>query len=293
MSSYSQKLLRATLILPTGSFAGTASNTLTLVDYRMIAQVTGAAGYPNTLDLTIFGLRQDDMNAVTILWGAAAGIPTAVSARALIQLEASSDGVAWTQVFEGQFVQAQPDYRNAPAVGLHAQAITGNGMQIQVAPPTSYRGATSIAAIATYLAGQMGFTLENNGVTGSLATPYFPGTYMDQFKALCQHANLDFYFDGNAILAICPKNQPRQGKPVPVLSPSSGLRGFPTIQQFGIHIDALFVPAFTLGGEIQVTDSIVPGANGTWSPFSATHDLESLVPDGAWFSGMDCTPVAS
>jgi hypothetical protein len=292
-TSYSSKLLRATLILPAGTFPGTASNTLTLVGYRMVASVQGAAGFPNTLDLSIFGMRQADMNAVTILWAAAAATPTAMNARALVQLEASSDGQSWAQVFEGTFVQAQPDYRSVPNAALRVQAMTGNGMQIQVAPPTSYRGATSIAAIATYIAGQMGFTLENNGVTGNLSTPYFPGTYMDQFRALCQHANLDFYFDGNATLAICPANQPRQGKPVPVLSPTTGLRGFPTVQQFGLHVDALFVPALTLGGQIQVAGSIVPGANGTWKPFSATHDLESLVPDGAWFSSLDCTPVAS
>ncbi len=288
MTSYGEKYLRTTLILPAANFPGTSSNTLTLTGYRASAVIQGAALYPNALDLTIYGMRETDMNAVTILWSASK--PTEVQTRALVTLEASPDGSAWTQVFEGQFVQAQPDYRQVPYACLRAQAITGNGLQLESVPPTSYRGATSIAQVAQFLASQMGFALENNGVTGNLSSPYYPGTYMDQFRQLCEHANLDFYFDGNATLAICPKNKPRQGKTVPVFSPSSGLRGFPTIQQYGIHVETLFTPALSLGGEIQIQGSIVPSANGAWLPKMVRHELESLMPDGAWFTSMDCYP---
>lgn len=287
--SYSQKLLRATLILPESNFPGTASNTLTLVGYRISASIHGAARFPNSLDIAIYGMRQADMNQVTILYSSAT--PQQVSTRALIQLEASPDGVTWTQVFAGTFIQAQPDYRSIPNVCLRAQAITGNGMQLAIAPATSYPGQASIATIAQYLAGKMGFAFENNGVTGNLSTPYYPGTYMDQFRQLAKHANFDFYFDGNATLAICPANQPRQGKSVPVFSPLSGLINRPTIGQYGIHTDVFFASALTLGGQIQVTGSDVPGANGLWQPYAVTHELESLMPGGAWFSSLDCTPV--
>jgi hypothetical protein len=64
--------------------------------------------------------------------------------------------------------------------------------------------------------------------------------------------------------------------------------GFPTIQQFGIHCETIFTPALILGGEIKIDGSIVPGANGTWQPAIATHELESLMPSGAWFSSLDC-----
>jgi hypothetical protein len=290
MNSYAAKLLRATLTLPEANFPGTSSNTLTLTGYRMLATVTGAANYPYSLDLTIFGMREEDMNAVTILWSGATR--TAINARALIQLEASGDGGdSWTQVFEGTFNEAMPDYRSVPYANLRASAFTGNGMQMLPAAPTSYPGSASVGEIAAYLAGKMDFALENNGVTGNLANPYFPGTYMNQFRALCQHANLDFYFDGNATLAICPKNSPRLNKPVPVLSPSSGLVGFPTIQRYGIHVDALFTPGITLGGTVQVAGSIVPSANGIWFAMKSEHVLESLEPGGAWFSSLELMPV--
>jgi hypothetical protein len=286
MTSYSQKNLRATLILPTANFPGTTSNTLTLVGYRMSATIQAAGGFPNQLDLTIYGMRQADMNQVTILWSGS-GV-TSQNAKAFVQLEASPDGVAWTQVFDGVFLEAAPDYSAAPDVCLRIQAMTGLGAQLAIAPPTSYRGATSIASIAQFLAGKMGFAFENNGVAGNLASPYFPGTYMDQFRQLCDHANLDCYFDGNAVLAICPKNVPRQGKTVPVFSPTSGLIGFPRVQRFGVHVDVIFTPALTLGAFLTVAGSIVPGSNGSWFANSVTHELESLMPGGAWFSHVNC-----
>lgn len=290
-NSYSSKLLRATLILPQGNFPGTASNTLMLVGYRMLAHIETASGYPATLNLTVFGMRQDDMNQVTILW--AGPNTTAIPANPLIQLEASNDGVAWTQVFEGRFVEAAPDYTAAPNVAMKILAATGYGPNLQIAPPTSYPGvsqyAPSIVSVAQYIVGQMGFKLEVNGVTGNLSTPYYPGTYMDQFRELCKHANLDYYFDVNNVIAICPANTPRQNKAVPLFTPQSGLVGFPTVQRNGVHVDVLWTPALSIGGNLQIADSLVPGANGTWFANHAAHDLESLQPGGAWFSHIDCT----
>lgn len=285
--SYAQKLLRATLLLPESNFPGTTSNTLTLVGYRMSASITAASGYLSTLDIAIYGMRQADMDACTIIFSDAT--PQLVNTRAQILLEASPDGgKTWTQVFEGTFVEAQPDYSNIPAAGFRALAMTGAGMKYQIAQPTSYPGQTSIATIAQYLAGKMGFAFENNGVTGNLSTPYYPGTYMDQLQQLSKHANFDLYFDGNATLAICPKGKPRQGKAVPVFTPQSGLIGFPTIGRFGPNVDVLFTPALTVGGNITIAGSQVPGTNGTWLPFSITHDLECLMPDGSWFSRLKC-----
>src|SRR6185437_9324858 len=106
--SYASKLLRATLILPEGNFPGTSSNTLTLVGFRMSATIQGAATYPNQMELTIYGMQQADMNAVTILWDPLDA--TRTDAKAFVTLEASPDGTAWTQVFEGTFIEAAPDY---------------------------------------------------------------------------------------------------------------------------------------------------------------------------------------
>lgn len=292
MTSFTRKQLRATLILPgpNQTFQGTNSNTLVLTDLRMSATLTETGNFTNLLDMKIYGMSQKDMNAVTVLWSDRNF--TAVNTRALINLE-SNDGSGWLQVFQGQFQQASPDYRDAPEVNLLIAAATGSGAQLLAADPTSYPGSASVVSIAQKLAGQMGVTLETNGVSGSLSTPYFGGTLMEQFRQVCAAANIDFYFEKNGGLAITPKNTARQGKSAVLMNKASGMIGYPTIQQYGVNVQCLFSPAIALGCPIQV-ESDVPGAVGLWYPYKQIHDLEALKPNGLWMSSLDCstTPAA-
>lgn len=278
--------LRASLILPQGSFPGTDSNTLVLESYRMSAKLSGAGNFTSQCAMQIFGMRQVDMNAVTVLFGQD-GNPINVNARAILILEANDAG-NWLQVFEGQFSEAQPDYRSLPDVALSISAVTGMGWQILSASPSSFSGGVDVAGLCQQLASQMGYSFENNGVTGQLNTPYLSGTLMDQFREVCSAAGIDYYFDSKATLIICPRNQPRQGKQAVVLSATSGLIGYVTLSRFGIELDCLWNAAIELGSPIQLKDSDVPGTNGTWFPYKFEHNLESVKPGGRWFSHLEC-----
>ena len=287
MGSFTPKQLRASLVLPAGVFPGTQSNTLVLSGYRMSAKLTGAANFTNQLTLDIYGMRQADMAAATVIYGRS-GRVTEINARTLIVLE-SNDGSGWLQVFEGQAQQAYPDYRALPDVALHIEAWTGAGMQWLPAQPSSFQGAVDAASLAGQLASKMGFSFENNGVTATLHSPYLAGTLMDQFKRLAEAAAFDWYFDAKSTLIICPKTQGRQGKRAVVLSPTSGLVGYPSFNQYGVQVTCLFTPAIELGSPIQLdTGGAVPGVDGLWFPYHAVHELESVKPSGAWFSHLDC-----
>lgn len=302
-SSFVNRLLRATLVLPQGTFPGTNSNTLVLpapgtdIGFRMSAKLAGAGNFTNTCALQIFGMRQVDMNAVTVLWAPSknSGLaPTSVVARAILTLEAL-DNVSgnYLQVFQGQFQDASPDYRQLPDVNLQLNAASGYGQQILAAAPSSFQGGVQIADLCSQLAAKMGFAFEDNGVTGSLNTPYLSGTLMDQFRKVCADGNIDYYFDAKQTLIICPKNQGRQGKIAVVISPTSGLRGYVSLARFGIEVDCLWNGAIELGAPIVVQDSDVPGTNGDWFPYSFEHSLDSVKPQGMWFSHLSCTPFAS
>ena len=65
------------------------------------------------------------------------------------------------------------------------------------------------------------------------------------------------------------------------------------MQRFGVYINVLFTPALTHGAMLTVAGSIVPGSNGTWFANSITHELESLMPGGAWFSSIKCVRLPS
>jgi hypothetical protein len=287
MSSFTQKQLRASLILPQGNFPGTNSNTLVLTGLRMSAQLEQVGRWTNSCDLRIWGMRQEDMSAVTVLFGQGGEVPS-INVRALLILE-SNDGSGWLQVFEGQFIEGGPDYSQPPDVCLHVMAMTGAGQQYLTAEPSSYRGAQNAAMLASSLASKMGFQFENNGVRATVNSPYLPGTLMDQFRALAEAAPFNYYFDAKATLIICPPNQPRQGKtPIPV-NPQTGLVGYPKRTRFGLELTVLFSPAIQPGWPIQVSGSTVRGANGAWFPYAANHDLESITPSGRWFSQLKCS----
>jgi hypothetical protein len=293
MSSFVTRALRASLILPQGTFPGTNSNTLVLpqpgtpIGFRMSAKLAGAGNYTNTCDLQVWGMRQVDMNAVTVLFGYAGNVQT-INAAALLILEAQAEGGGFLQIFEGQMYEAQPDYRGVPDVCLSVNANTAQGRQYLAAPPSSFAGAVNVVTLAAQLAGQMGFPFENNGVTGTLNTPYFPGTLMDQFRQLAEAARFDYYFDPKSTLIICPRNQPRKNQSAVVLSPTSGLSAYVTLNRFGIEFDALFQPAFELGSPIEIRNSETPGANGLWFVYNFTHELDAVKPGGRWFSHLQC-----
>lgn len=280
------RLLRTTLILPVGNFPGTNSNTLILEGFRTSARLAGAGNFTNTLGLHVWGMRQADMNAVTVLFGQD-GNPININARAIVRLEAN-DGGNWLQVFEGQAFDASPDYRNVPDVSLTINAMTGMGQQYLPSQPTSIDGAADVAGLAQTLAKKMGFAFENNGVTGALADPYLGGTLLEQFKELAIEANFDWYFDANSTLIICPKNEPRKGRVAVVLTKSSGLKGYVTLIRGGISVECLWNGAIEGGSPIEIQDSPVPGTNGLWFPYSFQHELEAIKPGGQWFSRLEC-----
>jgi hypothetical protein len=240
-------------------------------------------------DLSIFGMRQVDMSVVTVVWVNQDGVPANPATNAILKLEVAVAG-GWLTVFTGQFLEAQPSYQSLPDVCLTAQCMTGYAAQLIPVQPTSISGPANVATLAQQLATQMGFQLENNGVTGTIESPYLPGTAMDQFRSLAEAAGFDYYFDPNGLLIICPRNQGRQGKTAVAVNAQSGLVGYITLQRYGIEVETLFNASIAIGSPINVTGSEVRGTNGLWYPFAMTHELDTVKPDGKWFSRLHCMP---
>jgi hypothetical protein len=287
MSSFVNRQLRASLILPQGVFPGTNSNTLVLSGLRIEARLEGVGNLTNSCEIHIYGMRQVDMNAVTVTFGQAGNVQ-GVNPRAVLRLEVSTDNPgSWLQIFSGQFFEAMPDYRATPEVCLTAMAMTGYAAQIISVSPVSVNGPANVADLAQQLATGMGFSFENNGVTGVLNSPYLEGTALDQFRSLKEAAGFDYYFDAQGTLAICPANQPRLGRTAVVLNAKSGLVGYPTLNRFGCTVKCLFNPAIALGAPIKLSDTQVPGCDGIWFPRLMRHELDSIKPSGQWFSTLE------
>ena len=105
--------------------------------------------------------------------------------------------------------------------------IVGRTIAMKPVPPTTYPGPADAAKIMGSMARACGLAFENNAVSVQLASPYFAGTLMRQMAACAKAANIYAHIDGASnTLAIWPKTGNRGGA-VPVISPSTGMIGYP------------------------------------------------------------------
>ena len=277
MPSFSnKKQLRFVITLGTGKFGSSNNDTVTLQGFRAIAEINKAGGMMmGTLKAKIYGVKQADMNSITTLqWKPQTWIPNTVEVFAI-------DGTAETLIFGGNIVNAWADYQGMPDVFLHIQAQAAFFNALKAIPPRSFKGPIDTPSVMAQIAADLGYTFENNGVTTQLTDLYLPNTGLEQAKDLARAAGCDLYLD-DKVLAITPPNVPRKAL-IPVISPSSGLIGYPTFDGVGVNFQALFNPGVTFGGSIKL-ETDVQQAAGEWIVTSVAHRLESEKPGGAWFS---------
>lgn len=88
-------------------------------------------------------------------------------------------------------------------------------------------------------------------------------------------------------LAIWPRNQTRAGT-TPLISPATGLVGYPKFRDQGMSFRCLFNPALKLGGSIKMQSSIQP-ASGLWYIVGPlVYNLSAQMPQGPWFCDAHC-----
>lgn len=284
MSSFTLKGLTAIITLGAGTFAGGATQ-VTLTGLRIIANIDKAGGVSmGTARFKIYGMLQADMNQLTMI-----AFHPLQNPNNKIQIIAIDDGNEST-VYSGTIISAWAEYGAAPEVYLTVSALTGYFSLINPVAPTSYKTGLPVSKIMGDLAKLAGFTLENNGVTAVLPTSYFPGTALEQIKECAKAANIDYYLDDDT-LAICPKGLARNTPTIPLMSKDTGMVGYPSFDRMGISFSALYNPALRFGGLVTIKSDVLR-ANGTWRIVSVAHDLESLVPDGKWFTHIWCTDNA-
>jgi hypothetical protein len=289
------KSLRFQITLATGTFGSSNNNQVTFEGLRATVEIEKAGGVQNnTLHARIYGVSQSNMNSLTVLQYQADQLAIVSNSAAGTGGQQRDDISVWaidgrqeTLIFMGKLSTAWGNYQNQPDVFLELQAISGLASQLSPVPPTSVKGTIDCATLMGTLATQMGYTFENNGVSGvTLSNPYLPNTALEQARALAHEAGCWLYLDP-PVIAIVPPYTPRSTPVVPEISPQSGLVGYPTFGSgYGgpsICFQTLFNPAITFGGQIQVVSSL-QRACGSWIVNSIAHSLDSEKPGGRWFS---------
>ncbi len=273
--------MAATITLKTGAFDESGSNQVTLSGLRMSAHIVKAGGASmGELQLRIYGMPLSDMNRLSTL-----GTLPGAQPKNVISLMAGDDANGMSIVFIGTITRAWADFNGAPDVYFQVQAFTGVYEAINPVSPGSYIGSVDAATIMSNLAGQMGLTFENHGVSVILSNAYFPGTAFRQAESCARAAGIGWVMDDRT-LSIWPASGTRGTTgDVPVFSPTTGMIGYPTFNSLGVVINALFNPTVKFGTQVQVQSSLTP-ACGTWVVRTLAYDLEAEMPNGKWFMQM-------
>lgn len=280
--SFIERQIRLTFLLGTGDFGNGGFNETTLTGLRVSATVTKNGGVSmSNLQMRVSGMSLSTMNRLSTL-----GKPLVEGRNNKVRVEAGDDAKGLTTVFIGTISEAWVDMSDQANASFVVAAHSGLLDALRPTPPSSYPGATSVSSIMATLAQEMGYQFEDGGVQVTLASPYLSGTPRMQAEAVARAAGINWIIDDET-LAIWPQGGTRGGL-IPLLTPETGLVGYPAHTQNGIAVTTLFTPSITFGGQVQVESALTP-ANGTWTVFSVTHELESETPDGKWFTRLECS----
>ena len=289
-TSFTKKILTAYITMADSTFVGTATpdnpsglNTKIVQGLRMDAEIKkGGKPSKNTLKLKIYGMLQDDMDALTTL----AFKPMRVR-KNLIKLTAG-DGDGSAVAFEGEITSAYASYSSPPNLLFHLEATAGYYPAIATSKAKGLSGSQPVAQMLQQLADEMGYAFENNGVDSVLVNPYLSGTAMQKASMIADAADLEFGVD-DGVMFVAPRNKARAGE-APLVSAETGLREYPTFDKNGLKFSCLYNPGLRLGG-LCVVKSRVPVANGTWRVHGLEHSLASEDPSGKWFSKVSAVPL--
>ena len=267
------------------SSGGQTFNTITLQGLKASVYIDNAGGaMMGTLKAQIFGVTAADMNTLTsLIWdnfvvtsSGSEFAPNAVQVFAV-------DGAQETLVYNGDILNCWGDYTSMPETFLYIQAQIGYLALVQPVAPLSIAANTDVATVMGQIAKAMGYNFENNGVNIAVSKgSYWGNTLMEQARSLMQANKFWMYLDSTHpnTLAIAPYGTARKTA-APLISPRTGLQGYPVFNSTGVNFETLFNPALTFGGPIQM-DSSIPKAKGTWIVVSMSHQLSSQTLNGPW-----------
>jgi hypothetical protein len=283
--SFTRKRIDATVSLGTGQFGETGANTVTLTGLRIKADIQqfGGDAMPQ-VQLRIFGLPASMINQLTTI----GPINSAVQSKNSVLIAVGDDGLALTTIYSGTIWQAWGDFNQMPDTSLNIAAVGGLAAALKPIAASSFPGSMDAGTIMQQLATTAGLNFVNSGVSVQLSNPYFPGTALSQIRECAQAADINFTIDVGT-LHIWPKTSARTTPSIPVVSPSTGMVGYPTFSSNSLMVTTLFNPSIVIGGVIEVQSSLAP-ACGKWIAVQISHSLESETPDGQWFTHINAWP---
>lgn len=277
--AFNRKVIKITLVLggKEESFTSDNKNKLSATGLRISAEITNGNGAPSpSARVRMYGLPIETMSKLLrIKWREVTALKNSIT------IEAGEQGEDLITVFKGGITFAYPDLAEAPNVSLVITAQTAVLENMQSTAAESYEGSQDVINIMGNICQRMGYTLEGNGVNQKLDNVYLCNSDIKKIQWLAESANLDLYIESNHI-AVTNKGQPRKIK-IPVISPETGLIGYPTPTMQGIQFQCFYDPLVRFGGLVRINDSLIDICNGDWLIYGVRAMLETESDSARWF----------
>ena len=245
--------------------------------------IVNGSNYTGSIELSIYGLPLSLMNQLSTV-----GNQYWQQAQNSITLSAGEVGGQMSVVFQGQIFNAYVDAAAMPQVAFRLTCSPGGGFHaMKPVTPITFQGPKKASDMLSQLAGQMGFSFENNGVNTMLTNPYYPGGMgaWSQAWRIARHANADLWVE-RGVMAVAPAGTSRTNSPSTLAPPK--MVGYPAFKESGVIAKSYFDPAYSVGNKVQITSSITP-ACGSWQIIQIIYELDCFLPHGKWF----CTLITA
>jgi hypothetical protein len=285
MASFTLKQIEVRITLAAGSFGGKGTEKVfNGLPVTVEVKKTGGDEKPSC-DISIGGMAYSDMEQLTTL-----AFRPLQTRKNLVAVFAGDTESGLSQVFAGEITTASANFNEAPEVKFNIEAISGYYPSLKPAGPQTITGSAPVADIISQQAKEMGYEFRNEGVTTKLTNTILNGTPMQKARAAANQAGATLLID-DMTLVLLPPGKERKGTTV-LLSDQSGLMGYPSFSSDGIELDALYNPAFQIGGLVEVK-SIVPKASGLWRVTKLEHKLSANDPNADdWTSSIEAVYVS-
>lgn len=282
--SFTLKTIRTTITLGKGTFGG-GGNSKIIEGLATDVDIT-KPGLPekNSASVSIANISLADMEQMTFL-----AFQPLQSLKNLITIEAGEQGKTLATVFKGEITSAYADYGSVPDVEFKIEALSG-GYAAQIgAKPISVKGNAKAADLIKQFAKEIGYTFKNEGVAASVRNAVFNGSPIEKARSVADEVGAELLIDDDSMI-LMPYDKPRSGGAV-LLTPETGLIGYPSFTSDGISFSCFFNPNLKQGGQVKI-ENIVPRASGYWKITKLSHKLTAYrTGGGSWYSSVDAAYI--
>ena len=289
-TNFQKRFINVSLAQGLGILGNQPSTFYTLSGLRVSVDIDVFTGETfGDASIKVYGMSQQLMNKFTAIGPNMAQIKNGNVVQ--ISAGAGSNSQSLPLIYTGVIHEAYADYNSAPNVSFNINANARHIAALTPAKNTSAKGTTPVVNLLNQLASQAGCGFFNLDVptSASIIDPILFGSYLDQFKTICDFSIPKIYFamDVTTFPATLRIKQWDSAFNATVsashiISPDTNMIGYPVYSQNGLTVKSLFIPDVKIGEAVTVKKSIIPSANGSWLVYKIKHTLESAVPDGKW-----------